>query len=69
MQKNNDSTAFVGKFILWRKEARTMYMSKLPNNLLSIPSGQQLKDAYKKFVVDHFTEENKRDFFHFINRV
>ena len=48
------------KFISWRKEIRTMYMPKLPNNLSSIPSGQQLRDIYKKFVVDRFKEENVR---------
>ena len=47
-----------------------MYMPKLPNNLSSLPSGQQLKDAYKKFVVDRFKEENVREyFFHFSRRV
>ena len=58
------------KFISWRKEVCTMYMPKLPHNLSSILSGQHLKDAYKKFVVDRFKEEHVREYvFHFIHRV
>ena len=33
------------KFVSWRKEVRTMYMPKLPNNLSTLPKGRHLKDA------------------------
>jgi hypothetical protein len=46
------------KFEDWRKEIRTLYTPKLPNDLSSIPSSQQLRDVYKKFVLDQFCEEN-----------
>jgi hypothetical protein len=46
------------KFEDWRKILRTQYFSKLPKNLSDIPSGHQLMDVYKKFVVDRFREEN-----------
>ncbi len=59
-KEKNDWLAFVGKFVSWRMEVHIQYMPKLPNNLLSIPSGQQLKDIYRKFVLDHFKEENVR---------
>ena len=44
-----------------------MYMPKLPNNLSSIPSGEQLRETYKKFVVDHLREESVREFVFFIS--
>ncbi len=46
------------KFEYWRKESRFLYTPKLPSDLSSIPSGQQLRDVYKKFIVDRFREEN-----------
>ena len=48
------------KFVAWRKEVRTMYTPKLPREISSIPSGQQLRDIYRKFVLDRFKEENVR---------
>jgi len=62
MQKTMNGQRLWEKFILWRKEVRTMYMPKLSNNLLSIPSEQQLRDAYKKFVVDRIKDENVKEF-------
>jgi hypothetical protein len=58
------------KFEDWRKEIRTLYTPKLPSDLSSIPSGQQLKDVYKKFVLDHYHEENvsSRCYFHLYNQ-
>ena len=46
------------KFEDWRREIRTLYTPKLPNDLSSIPSDQELRDVYKKFVLDQFCEEN-----------
>ena len=46
------------KFEDCRKEIRTLYTHKLPSDLLSIPSGQHLRDVYKKFIVDRFGEED-----------
>jgi len=40
------------KFEDWRKEICTQYTSKLPKDLSSIPSGHQLRDMYKKFIVE-----------------
>ena len=48
------------KFVAWRKEVRTMYTPKLPRDMSSLPSGQQLRDIYRKFVLDRFKEENVR---------
>ena len=42
------------KFENWRKEIRTLYTPKLPSDLSSIPSIQQLRDVYKKFIVNQF---------------
>ena len=46
------------KFVDWRKEIRTKYSTKLPKELSSLPSGHQMRDVYKKFVLDSFKEEN-----------
>ena len=46
------------KFEDWRMILCTQYFSKLPKNLSDIPSGHQLMDVYKKFVLDRFREEN-----------
>ncbi|KAL3801992.1 hypothetical protein HJC23_010336 [Cyclotella cryptica] len=45
------------KFEDWRKELRTEYFPKLPKNLATIPSGHQLMDVYKLFVIHRFREE------------
>ncbi|KAL3788791.1 hypothetical protein HJC23_006244 [Cyclotella cryptica] len=45
------------KFEDWRKELRTKYFPKLPKNLATIPSGHQLMDVYKIFVIHRFREE------------
>ena len=46
------------KFIDRRKEIHTKYSPKLPKDLSSLPSGHQMRDSYKKFVLDSFKEEN-----------
>ena len=38
----------------WRKEIRTLYTSKLPSDLWSIPSGQQLRDVSKSLLLTNF---------------
>ena len=45
------------KFEDWRKELHTKYFPKLPKNLTTIPSGHQLIDMYKVFVIQRFREE------------
>jgi hypothetical protein len=42
------------KFEDWRKEIRTLYTSKLPSDLWSIPSGQQLRDVSKSLLLTNF---------------
>ncbi len=42
------------KFEDWRTEIRTLYTPKLPSEILSIPSGQQLRDVCKKFIINRF---------------
>ena len=46
------------KFMDWRKEIHTKYSPKLPKEWSSLPSGHQMRDVYKKFVLDSFKEEN-----------
>ena len=46
------------KFEDWRKEMRTKYTPKLPNDISSIPSGHQLRDVYKKFLSDCYKVEH-----------
>ena len=46
------------KFEDWRKELRTKYFPKLPKNLATIPSGHQLMQMYKFFVIHRFREEH-----------
>lgn len=46
-------------FLSWRKEVCMQYASNLLNNMSCSPSGQQLSDIYKKFLLDHFKEENE----------
>jgi hypothetical protein len=57
-KKGITGTRLWKKFEDWRKEIRTLYNPKLPSDLSSIPSGQQLKDVYKKFVLGRHREEN-----------
>jgi hypothetical protein len=49
-----------GKILDWRKEICTKYSPKLPKELSSLPSGYQMRDFCKKFVLDRFKEENVR---------
>ena len=46
------------KFKECRGTIQSTYMPKLPNNLASMPSGNQLRDVYNKFILDRFKEEN-----------
>ena len=46
------------KFEDWRKEIRTKYTPKLPTDILTIPSGHQLRDVYKKFALNCYKLEH-----------
>jgi hypothetical protein len=40
-----------------RKDIRTNYTPKLPKYILSYPSGNSLRDVYKKFALEWYKEE------------
>ena len=46
------------KFKECRGTIRSKYMPLLPNNLATIPSGNQLRDVYNKFILDRYKECN-----------
>ena len=48
------------KTVEWRGGLRNSYMSKLPSNLSTLPSGTGLRDAYNKFILDRYKEANVR---------
>jgi hypothetical protein len=50
------------KFEDWRKEISMQYSPKIPKDLSRIPSGQQPRDVYKKFIMDQLKEENVSTF-------
>ena len=51
MQKNLDGASLWKKFVLVRKDIRSLYLTNLPRDARSLPSGTNWKDAYDAFIL------------------